>query len=393
MKPRLFILTNDPVPYGTANANYIRNFAKAVASCDWNVIVIGMRLDDDKPDFYKLVNSNEDNIQYYNINDSKLGAKNYLRAYFKGMDRYTSVLKHFNAGDNDYIFVYTTELATGKAAISYKNIKDTHKSYCEVEWFQPFQYKHGMFSILFILWRYGFYHRANKFNKAIPISVNLEEYIKKKNCKTLVVPAMIDSSEGNLHIVHKDTVDFIYPGSASDKDSFSCMINAFLLLSDEEKLKVRFHLTGNMSKEKLKKIIGESVPIEKLKEILKFHGWIEYDELMELYKQSDYLLLARKKNIVTISNFPSKVPEMMNFGIVPVCSKVGDYTEKYLSDGIDSIQFYEDNVDSCVLAIKKAIKIKEANKLERMKRNARETAINKFDYKVWGNTIVDFLQS
>ena len=34
MKDRLFILTNNPGPFGTANANYIRNFARVVADND-----------------------------------------------------------------------------------------------------------------------------------------------------------------------------------------------------------------------------------------------------------------------------------------------------------------------------------------------------------------------
>lgn len=393
MRKRLFILTNDPVPYGTANANYIRNFSKAVVNAGWGVIVIGMKLDDSQSGFYQVFDNTE-HIQYWNLNETKLGGKNYLRTYFCYAKKYQLAMKRFEVNEQDYVFVYSTELATAKAAIKTKIIPDSHKSYSEVEWFQPYQYKYGRFNPLYILWAIGFRYRAKKFVKAIPISRNIEKYCKSHGCKSLVVPAMIDTKDEYLSKVHSEDsfVHFVYPGSASDKDSFPCMIKALAELSGDEKNIVRFHLTGSMSKQKLLQIIGNDKQLELLEKVLVFHGWMEYDELMELYQKSDYLLLARAKNIVTISNFPSKVPEMMSYGIIPVCSKVGDYTDIYLKDGINSIQFYEDDVVECVAAIRRAIKVKKTHQNIQMSINARKTAENCFDCAVWGEKITEFLQ-
>lgn len=391
IEQRLFILTNDPVPYGTANANYIRNFAKAVSSRGWKVIVIGMKLDEHESELYEIQDESENKIQYFNINASKLGAKNYLQAYFLRRKNYTKALDYFRASSNDCIVVYTTELATQQAALSYKMVSNSHKAYCEVEWFQPYQYKHGEFSILYILWKYAFQKRAKDFKKAIPISKNLENYCLKNQCETMIVPALIDAEEGHVVDVNSKFVNFIYPGSASDKDSFPCMIKALCNLSDEEKKGIRFHLTGSMTKEKLIQILDSDEAISQLKDVIIYHGWMEYYDLMNLYNQSDYLLLARPENVVTISNFPSKVPEMMNYGIVPVCSKVGDYTETYLQDGYDSIQFAKDNTEACKLAVKKAIECKKNGMLKEMRANARKTAVEKFDFHSYGNRIINFL--
>ena len=69
MKGRVFILTNDPVPFGTANANYIRNFAKAVGFTGMEVVVIGMK---NIPEKTKLCyNCSSDKIQFWNLNGSK----------------------------------------------------------------------------------------------------------------------------------------------------------------------------------------------------------------------------------------------------------------------------------------------------------------------------------
>lgn len=393
MRGRLFILTNDPVPYGTANANYIRNFAKAVADMGWDIVVIGMKLDDSQPDFYNVPNSNK-NIQYWNFNTTKFGRKNYLRTYFWYEKKYRLAMKRFGVNEQDYIFVYSTELDTARAAMKTKIVPNSHKSYSEVEWFQPYQYKYGCFNPLYILWKIGFQYRAKNFEKAIPISKNIEKYCLSRGCKTIVVPALVDTSTEcpGDRFPEDARIHFIYPGSASDKDSFSCMIQALAKLTREEKENIRFHLTGSMSKKRLLQIIGDAKLLKSIEDVLVFHGWMEYDELIDLYQKSDYLLLARARNTVTISNFPSKVPEMMSYGIVPVCSKVGDYTDIYLKDNVDSIQFFEDNVEQCTEAIRRAIKAKETHQSDQMRKNARRTAEHYFDCKAWGRKITEFLQ-
>ncbi|MBP1920095.1 hypothetical protein [Youngiibacter multivorans] len=396
MKKRLFILTNDPVPYGTANANYIRNFAKSVSNANWHVIVIGMKNDDSQREIYKVEDKDDFDIEYWNLNASRIGWKNYLKVYFTYDKSYQEALNKFNANRNDYIYLYSTELSTAKAVVNFYKIENNHKAYGEVEWFQSFQYKYKSFNPLYHMWKKGFLYRVRNFEKAIPISRNLEKFCQKHDCKTLVVPALVDTNIiGNGSSITQDgVVHFIYPGAASDKDSFLCMLTAFSRLSEDEKKIVRFHLTSSMNYKKLKTIFyGSEIVLEKLKDILVYHGWMEYQDLLNLYWISDYLLLARARNTVTISNFPSKVPEMMNYGIVPVCSRVGDYTSRYLKDGFDSIQFNEDNTESCIEALRKAIEIKKNKELSELKRNARLTAVNIFDYRNWGNQITQFLQS
>lgn len=392
MSRRLFILTNDPVPFGTANANYIRNFSKAVAATGMEVIVIGMKSSSENSKLY--CSESIERIQFWNFNESRIGGKNYLRVYFNYKKNYQEALNAFEAGENDYIIVYSTELDTAKAAIEYSLVPCEHKAFCEVEWFQPYQYKHGKLNLLYILWRIGFQYRMREFQKAIPISTNLERLCIKNGCNTLVVPALVDTDDLRAERTTDDKyIHFIYPGSASDKDSFPCMMNALKRVDLEIRRRVRFHLTGSMSYEKLMDILGSDRNVlEEIKDNLVFHGWLTYDDLMTLYGKSDFLLIARARNVVTLSNFPSKVPEMMSYGVVPVCSDVGDYTEIYLRDGIDSIQFENDSVSSCADAICRAIEIKESSNLAKMQEAARETVKEKLDYRNWGDRIVAFLQ-
>ena len=130
--------------------------------------------------------------------------------------------------------------------------------------------------------------------------------------------------------------------------------------------------------------------IDKYKNSLFIHGWLEYDDLMKLYQSMDYLLLAREKNQFTLSNFPSKVPEMLNYGIVPVCSEVGDYTELYLENNVDSIIFEGSSPDDCAKAIRLAMK-KTLPERDKMSIQAKRKAETIFDYRNWSKRVSDFI--
>ena len=146
-----------------------------------------------------------------------------------------------------------------------------------------------------------------------------------------------------------------------------------------------------MSKQKLLQIIGNDKQLELLEKVLVFHGWMEYDELMELYQKSDYLLLARAKNIVTISNFPSKVPEIMRFGVIPIVSNVGDYTNKYLKSNENALIMQGCDAEICYEVVKQAIYMDE-ERLERMSASARISAEKLFDYRNWSDSISQTLE-
>ena len=129
--------------------------------------------------------------------------------------------------------------------------------------------------------------------------------------------------------------------------------------------------------------------LEQLKDVLIFHGRMEYSDLLNLYQEMDFLFLARERNIITESNFPSKVPEMLAYGTVPVCSKVGDYTNLYLKNGIDSIVFEGATPEACADAYRKAIAI-ASNEMKTMRANARKLAETKLDYRMWDRALKKF---
>ena len=82
----------------------------------------------------------------------------------------------------------------------------------------------------------------------------------------------------------------------------------------------------------------------------------------------------------------------MNYGIVPVCSDVGDYTNYYLTDQLDSIFVRKCTAEDGAEAFRKAISL-SYDDLIKMKEMSRKCAREKFDYRVWSSKIVDFLEA
>lgn len=82
---------------------------------------------------------------------------------------------------------------------------------------------------------------------------------------------------------------------------------------------------------------------------------------------------------------------MMNYGIIPVCSEVGDYTSSYLSNGEDCITFLGCSPEDCAKAIRTAIGIGQAERIK-MRSNVLKTAKEKFDYRNYSVALLDFIK-
>jgi glycosyltransferase involved in cell wall biosynthesis len=262
---------------------------------------------------------------------------------------------------------------------------------CITEWYQPFQYKGGILNPVYWLDELGFQKGIPMSKSVLPISRKLESFFKSKGCKTLCLPILANPPEiitGTNY--NKQVIDFIYSGNAVKKDAIDMVIKSFARLSDEELRKVRLHFTG-MGQNTISYLQRKcGMDYKRIEPILTIHTWMQYEDLITLYQKMDFLVLLRRINKVTLSNFPSKVPEMMGYGVIPVVSKVGDYTEEYLADGKDCIMINGCNEAEAVKGIRRALSM-SAEERNNMRHNAHETVENKFLYSLWSDKIEDFL--
>jgi hypothetical protein len=101
-----------------------------------------------------------------------------------------------------------------------------------------------------------------------------------------------------------------------------------------------------------------------------------------------YFLLAKEDTIVTKANFPSKVPELMASGVIPVMNNAGDIGN-YLSHHKDSILYDNCSVEACKDGIYEALHAGQ-DEIKRMSQEARKTTEDKFNYLHWVDILDDF---
>ena len=388
---RVFICSEVSFPRGGAASNYIEYLALSLLDAGYHPVVIGQGKNSEEDLCGETYVYN--GIHYYNYpQQTKLSRhklKRFIDANFYNGKQIVSLLKKLQLSSEDYIIFYTRNCFTIDPVLSYANQQGTMATMVVTEHREESQAMNKLLS-----WRsiYSFKYSISKTKSVIPISRHLERYFQERGCRTLLLPSMANPFEYSFEVnKNSKTVNLIYSGSDFAKDSFHTMLKSFLLLNAEEKGIVRFHLTG-VKYEKLVAYLGEESKIlGELESVITIHPWLEYDELVKLMKQMDYLFIAREITQTTLANFPSKVPEMMCYGVIPLVSRVGDYTDLYLIDGKDSLMFDGCTPEDGVKALRRAIGLSEEKRLE-MRMNARKTAEEKFYYGVWAERLSEFIE-
>lgn len=386
MRQRVFICTHSQMPRGDANSNYIFHMGLALVYAGWDVIIFGKTKSGERNEGeYK-------EVRYVNLGMGKQFIPLKIKGHFFYGHYLIPELNRFHINESDYVLVYGGY--AGLFASIDKHLKQVPKSHivtCVVEWPTEEQFRNGKIDFNYICWKKVFEKWIPRWKKVVTISQNLEKHFKLCGCETFLLPPMIDSSsvKNSIHTI-SGKVKFIYAGADIMKDAFKSMLLSLTYLSDEERAEFEFHITS-LAEQKIRDILGSQADmIGRFKGTLFLHGWMEYSDLMDLYNSIDFLLLAREKNQFTISNFPSKVPEMMNYGIVPVCSRVGDYTSLYLKDNIDSIIFDGSGPVHCATAIRRALGKNEEQR-KAMSLQAKKHAEELFDYRAWGKKLAAFI--
>lgn len=381
MSKRVFICTDNQFPEGNADSNYIRFLALALQYAGWKVFVIGVgknREEERKKDLYSYRN-----INYYNINRYKDNWPFHLRPALTCGKQHIEILRNQKFSPNDKIIIYSSLYGLYYRLFDTLKVKKENVFMVNVEWMRPELYHLGRFNPSYILREYVINKYSKKVNRVFTISTKLAERFKNNGCNTFILPMMADYKSAIVSKRIGDKRKYIYPGAAFKKDKITAIVECLPKLDEKDLDRIEIHFTG-LKEETLKKELGENGwLVDRYKEHIIFHGWLEYAELLELYSSIDYLLLFREKNLMTESNFPSKIPELMNYGIIPICSKVGDYTKLYLSDGKDCLMIDGADLDTCAQGIKRSLCI-DADKLLQMRTDAKECVKNNFDFRKWG---------
>lgn len=380
---RAFICAKQNFPRGSAGANYIQYLALALKEIGYYPIVISSGI-------YSKCTLDEVNnkyfyqgIEFYNPFIFKSKVQKHIEFSHYDQVRFVQALDHYSADDTDVIISYLMEEGPLKHILKYAQKRKINCAACVVEWLPKSCFKNKR--------KYNSYMRSMTqiipcYNVVLPITRYIADKYEDFSCRTLVLPIMTDVKEYDyvIPVTKQNKIKLIFPVNGVMKDSMASMLLGLGGCSKEIRDRLEFHIT-NYSMEKVERDLAgcsNHEIVKNAKALVVIHKWLEYSALVNLYKEMDYLLLVRDTNQMTLANFPSKVPETMTHGVIPIASRVGDYTDLYLRDRYNSIVFDGCSPEACIKAITRAVLL-QPSEVEQMRMAARRTAEEVFDYHNW----------
>lgn len=294
----------------------------------------------------------------------------------------------------DLIWIYWAPLPAFiflKKYCKKNKIKLVHDS---VEWFSAYSFKEKL--------SYTYLEKiiTNKFIineqfNVISISSFLQKYYSSKKINTIRIPILMDTSNINSikNFLNDGKIHLLYAGSPShgkgksSKDDLMTIFNALLKLPINNTNKIRFSILG-LNKEQIYDLYG--FDIRKCNVEIEALGRVSRNEVLEKLQDTHYTILIRDAEaIYAKAGFPTKAVESLSTGTPIICNLSSDL-EMYLDNYENSIILEKNNAECLVEALNKLVDLNDEKYFE-LSKNAKNTADEKFNYKIYLKKLEDFL--
>lgn len=373
-------------PFGVAISSRILNFCRLFRDAGYHVHVIAMRSADKNilpGTVYEI-----EGIHYQIVTEKNPSSKESFigsREFITVCDRYLSA--------NKVEFVFMTSLTAMYKRIRKIIMAHMTKYYVEqCEWLDVSSYKFGYLDLRRLrtsqLRKNGFYHP----NGIVSISRLLDEYYKSKNVRSVRIPTILDIQNTDCHEWKKQDhkIHVVFAGTLGTKEQMTPIIGA-LASNIEFRERIQFDIYGPTKNMVLKNMGKDAGFFNKAGSSVVLHGRIPQDQVPAVYKQADYLIFVRPSRQSSNAGFPTKLAESMSVGTPVITNNTGDIG-LYLNDGINGFLLPENTVEAVVSCFERIISL-DGNMYAHLRKEARKTAEQYFDYRVYSDILVDFCRS
>lgn len=332
-----------------------------------------------KNDFY------QEGFFVRNIKASNHFVKKYLNILTKG---FLFVKKIKQIPNADCIIYYGVSSIILLPLLRYCKKKKIKLIVDVVEWYDYRNLKYGKFGPFTMDVHLAMTWIIPKCKNAIVISSFLEQHFSKKEMNLLRVPPLIDTQERGKLIEEESLsadssfINLIYAGFPGKKDMIAIMVSAVERLNLEN-VRVKLHIIGPTEFE-LKNLLSTDFSGNII-----CYGRMD-QELVPVYLNlADFSLLLRKNERYAEAGFPTKFVESMNAGL-PVISNLTSDLKFYLKDNYNGFVIEDCTEESIVKKIKQISDL-PLHDIQAMKINAKNTAVENFDYRLFSNEFKSFV--
>lgn len=379
------------LPLSCANATRVWNFAKMLKN-QYDIIVIGVSYGDDNNT--SLVGEYKQfpysMLKAPNMNGWKAIRRNHVLAK-KIEEELSNIL---SKGNTRAIILSNVYYAYSYCLIQLSKKYSVPLIVNEVEWYEK---DNDCFSGLFgkvklLQNRIALTDIHVRMKNIIAISSLLDKYYTSRGCNTVKIPTIIDMTEYDDYrsfCCSNEKLTIAYAGSPAKKDYVGNAIIALSMLKDEEREKICLHFYGATKETFIELGLQERI-FDKVSSSVVFHGRIPHEEVKKQISRADFTILLRPNKKYANAGFPTKVGESMAC-CVPVMGNITSDLGGIYVDGYNAIVCRNETPKSCAEAFRKGLSL-TADEKNKMRKNAYETAVRKFDFCKYRDAMIDFLK-
>lgn len=378
-------------PNGDAAAPRVLNNAKILRELGYKVIFVSFggvsRIKDKNIDgnyYYQ-------GFRYINTDDIDVKQTNPLKRIYRFIFSGRNAIKVINSiiSEADLIVGYqTSEYFTRKML----NICKKHnKKFISdlTEWYDPNEFPGGKFAPPSWLNEWNMRFTQKRVKNKIVISSFLNNYYRTSN--NIVLPPLVDNTEDKWNYNKEvlpvfDGIRIIYAGTPAKKDLLETMLDA-VISCIKEGVKLQFVVVG-VSK-------NDIILYKNINEVLSFPdnillcGRVPQTDIPSYYKLSDFSLIIREKNRKSMAGFPTKFAESL-MACCPVITNETSDIGDFIIDESNGILLKDNSLFEITNSLKR-ISTFSQSKILSMKTNSYNSAIDKLDYRVYINSMNDFI--
>lgn len=250
------------------------------------------------------------------------------------------------------------------------------------EWYDISSYKLGRLDYRFYKNERMLKEGFKKVNGFISISRLLNNYNSSLGKLSVRIPTILDVKEVeyslSLNKKQEEKINIIYAGSPGKSKELLRPIIEILKVTEEFRKKIIFHIYGPNKKLVLKNIQDKSL-LDDMDECVKIYGYTPQEKMQEIIKNADFLIFIRPNRKSSHAGFPTKFGESMSVGTPVISNRTGDI-DLYLKSDYNGYILNELNTETLKDIFYKILKL-DKEKYNNLRKNARLTAENYFDYK------------
>lgn len=384
-KNKIYFISSGSYPYGGAASNRALSYMRGLSELGIEVKLILIH-----PDKYQDKNSNKRMVKYKGINIIYTAPFLFVRGYLRKINYIIGLC----IGAFLFFFLMIKDSVRFPVVIL---LVDTISIFPFLLLSKVFRNKvyHERTEYPFIGTKkkllYNIYIKKiiSQFNGIYVISLALVHFFQRiTEQRILHLPMTVEFDRFHLVKEQVERKYLAYCGSMyTDKDGVTDLIKAFNIFSKIYPEYYLYLIGDNFEHDKFS-IIENCIRQSDFKDKIICTGRVSRNEIPQLLKNAEALLLARPKTIQAEGGFPTKLGEYLATGNPVVITDVGEHS-KYLEHNKSAFIAAPDNPED--FARKMIECFDDIDLAKRVGLNGYKVAIKNFNYKTQSEKLMDFL--